>query len=362
MIKNFDFCILGAGLAGVSLAHELLKENATVCLVDPNGIASGASGTPLGLVNPATGRHATLTWEAENCYSSILENLTLIQNQSSTQFYKKNGVLRPALDEKIASRMKENFESTQWPTGWIEWLDEKDVKEFHSGISCIGGGIWLPVGITVDISCYLTEFINFLTTKRLITSFGLDYSIMNTKTFWDLQLSNGEKIRSNKLICTTGSSTKEIDLWRNIQIHKVKGQLAVLESSKPLTFDHAVSALGYIASIDSNKFVIGSTYEHKFEHEGIDQQGLNYLMSRFEKVLPNLKKNSKVVSQWSGVRASTPNRMPILGEHSELKNLFTFSGLGSKGLLYSAYLSKQLTNHLIQNTPLHSVVDIQRFQ
>ncbi|MEQ9266692.1 MAG: FAD-dependent oxidoreductase, partial [Balneolaceae bacterium] len=121
-------------------------------------------------------------------------------------------------------------------------------------------------------------------------------------------------------------------------------------------------ALGYITSLSKKTFVVGSTYEHSFEHSGIDEKGLSYLVQRFEKVLPALKGRYKVLSQWSGVRASTPNRKPIMGKLKDLDNAFIFSGLGSKGLLYSGYLSFLMSQYLIDGTPLDKELDIQRLE
>jgi tRNA U34 5-methylaminomethyl-2-thiouridine-forming methyltransferase MnmC len=45
--------ILGAGLAGCSLAAALAQRGREVCVYDPAGIATGASGNPFGLVQPA---------------------------------------------------------------------------------------------------------------------------------------------------------------------------------------------------------------------------------------------------------------------------------------------------------------------
>jgi len=51
-------------------------------------------------------------------------------------------------------------------------------------------------------------------------------------------------------------------------------------------------------------------------------------------------------SQWAGVRASTPDKMPIIGPHKTVKNLYLLAGLGSKGLLYSAYLADMLIQNI----------------
>lgn len=239
MPKHFDYCILGAGLAGISLAHELSKKDVSVCLIDPNGCAGGASGTPLGLVNPATGRFASLTWEAEKCYGKILNNLELIQSKSDKKFFKQSGVLRPAVDEKIALRMKENYQTMEWPTGWIQWLDEKEMKDFHNGITCVNGGVWLPIGLTVDIFIYLNEFLKYLVKSNLTAILEKEYSYKKVASHWEITFSDGEKITTDNLVFTTGSSTKKFAEWSHIPIIPVKGQLALLETTSPLTFNYA---------------------------------------------------------------------------------------------------------------------------
>lgn len=362
MPEHFDYCILGAGLAGVSLAHELAKRNHTVCLIDPAGVASGASGTPLGLVNPATGRYATLSWKAEKCYSAIGANLELIQSYSSIQFYKKSGVLRPALDEKIAAKMKSNFENTEWPQGWCSWMNEKELKLFHPGVECVGGGVWLPIGLTVDIATYLSSFAEYLSNQGVECFFNMNYSLKWKQSSWSVQFGDSSSIQTENIIYTNGVEANEALGNYPKRMTPVKGQLAILESNTPLSFNHAVSALGYITSLSKKTFVVGSTYEHSFEHSGIDEKGLSYLVQRFEKVLPGLKDRYKVLSQWSGVRASTPNRKPIMGKLKDLDNAFIFSGLGSKGLLYSGYLSFLMSQYLIDGTPLDKELDIQRLE
>ncbi|MBO6524135.1 MAG: FAD-binding oxidoreductase [Balneolaceae bacterium] len=360
MSSYFDFCILGAGLAGISLAYELSKEDVSVCLVDPAGVAAGASGTPLGLVNPATGRFASKSWEAELCYAKILANLELIQDTSPVQFYKQTGVLRPAMDKKIASRMHENFRLQDWPEGWIEWKDEYKLTSFHPGINCVDGGVWLPIGLTVDITTYLKSFAHYLSMQSIHQVYDKSYSLEKRTDFWELKFTSINSIKAKHVVFATGASTIQSEFWRGLPIHPVKGQLAVLEPESPLNFGHAISARGYIASLHSTQFAVGSTYEHSFETEHTDQQGLDYLLDRFRKVLPDLHDNSKVVHQWAGIRASTPNRMPILGKHPSHQTMSVFAGLGSKGTLYSAYLAECMKDLLLKNIDVAKEVSINR--
>ncbi|NCX71310.1 MAG: FAD-binding oxidoreductase, partial [Rhodobacteraceae bacterium] len=42
--KNFEFCIIGGGLAGLSCAYHLAKMGASVVLLEKSAIGAGASG------------------------------------------------------------------------------------------------------------------------------------------------------------------------------------------------------------------------------------------------------------------------------------------------------------------------------
>ncbi|MCG8373594.1 MAG: FAD-binding oxidoreductase, partial [Balneolales bacterium] len=252
MDKHYDFCIRGAGLAGISLALELSKTNASICVTDPNGVAGGASGTPIGLANPATGRFASKSWEAELCLAALQNNLKFIQEKTPVRFYEASGILRPATDKKIARRMRENFESTYWPNNSIEWMQETEIKAFHPGIQCIGGGVWVKSGLTVDIPTYLNSSADWLKANGVNFSFEKNPAVTASIT-----------------VTTSGVWSKNSEIWSSLPLIPVKGQTLLMQSPNPLSFNHAVSALGYIGSLSSNRFVVGSTYEHEFEHEQI---------------------------------------------------------------------------------------------
>ncbi|MDZ7681128.1 MAG: FAD-dependent oxidoreductase [Fodinibius sp.] len=113
---------------------------------------------------------------------------------------------------------------------------------------------------------------------------------------------------------------------------------------------------------DEHTFVQGSTYEHDFEHLDPDTQGEQYLRKRLHRTLPELEKKVTTVDQWAGVRTSTPNYKPILGQHPVHSNMHLFGGLGSKGLLYGKFLADHYANHLTDHTPLYPAVAIDRFK
>ena len=362
MPHQTDFCILGAGLAGLSLADALSQKGFATTVIDKGNIAAGASGTPGGLVNPATGRRAKKSWKAEQCYTAIASNLEKVRPYSETTFFRKNGLLRPALLEKMARKMHAQYKQTSWPEGWCQWKSENEIKEIHPGITCVDGGLWLPIGLTVDVGKYLTAYAEYL--KAGGTSFFLnqDPVYISPDDYRKVALKD-ITITTQHLVFATGHAVATSPYWDWIPVNLIKGQVAKFKTSdKQLSFDHSISSLGYMARLDDPQTLVqGSTYEHDFEHLKPDNQGEEYLRKRLRRTLPDLADNVKTVDQWAGVRTSTPNYKPILGRHPVHKKMHLFAGLGSKGLLYGKFLADRYAEHLTDRTKLHPEISINRF-
>lgn len=359
---KYDFCILGAGLAGLSVAKEISSiPDVNVIVIDPHGIGGGASGSPIGLANPATGRFATKSWKAEESIEVIQSNLEELSPFSSEKFFSRSGVMRPAMDSKIARRMRENLESNKWPDDWCEWLSQDEIKSRFPNLQSEHGGVWVSTGITVAIPKYLQALSFYLKENEVQVLENKKFELDRISGSWNFKLTDDTQFEAEHLITTAGIKTKEFDFWKELPLHPVKGQVAIFECEDSFPYEAAISALGYFASLDSKTFVAGSTYEHNFTHEEVDLQGKEYIEKRMLRVMPQLKGKYRLLDQWSGVRASTPDRMPIIGLHPSIENCSVFAGLGSKGLLYSSLLAKEISPFLIDDLPVSSEISIQRF-
>ncbi len=384
MKEEYEYCILGAGLAGLSVAKNITDLNdSDVLVLDPNSIAGGASGSPIGLVNPATGRYANQSWRATDSVQRTLDNFEDIAFSTDRKFFKKTGVIRPALEKKIATRMKENYNESYWQPGWCDWLEKDDIEQKYPGLACVEGGVQVNCGLTVAIPEYLNAIVDYLNTNtktKIIESrkFDLEHNEVfrgydpdydgnpknwpdNHKRYWDINFEDGTSTRCKTLIVTAGIKTTEYDFFRELPLIPVKGQVLVLECVDSFPYKSAVSAGGYFASLDGKTFVAGSTYEHRFDHENPDEYGEEYILKRLFRVMPELKGKIKIIDRWAGVRASTPDRLPILDNHPDIENCFVLAGLGSKGLLYSSLLGYELATHLTRGNKLSTELLISRF-
>ncbi|MEX2455933.1 MAG: FAD-binding oxidoreductase [Balneolaceae bacterium] len=360
-----EFIILGAGLAGLMVADELTSRDKKVTLIDINQLGSGASFAPLVLINPATGRRAKMAWKAEECIHAVTEVLERIRDQSKSEFFIKNGVLRPALIEKMSKDFKRSPDKYDWSSAdWIQWSEKEELENRFPYLSNTFGGLTISEGFTINTRIFLNDLYKQLIQKGLMSYFNQTYSInTDEEGNHQIRLENGNCIQTEHIIFAVGAGISNFDEWSYLPLERVKGQTLTVEFDKPLPLTHSISSMGYFAYDPKvpNRLVVGSTYEHDFDYEKPDEKGKETLLKKLDKTLPGLSSAISKISQWSGVRVTTQDHQPIIGTHYSQKHLHIITGLGSKGIIYSKYLSKELCDHLLDQTPISPEVNADRF-
>lgn len=69
----------------------------------------------------------------------------------------------------------------------------------------------------------------------------------------------------------------------------------------------------------------------------------------------------EIIKHEAGIRPSSIDRRPILGQHPQFNNYYIFNGLGTKGVMLAPYFSQQLLNHIENNCTISMEVDVKRF-
>jgi glycine/D-amino acid oxidase-like deaminating enzyme len=361
--STVDVVVVGAGLAGLSVAKSLTDKGVSVLIVDKYGLGAGASGVPIALINPAAAKQANLSWNAKASMAAIVGLLDQTKSHSSREFFRKSGVLRPSVDAATLEAFSSSMSRHNYPSGWAKWLNREELNQFQPDLQHVGGALWVQEAYTVDVSEYLSALASIITLNGAEIRTGIVISSMSydqIQDIWIVVFSDGSIIRSSKVIKSTGSSILDDPDWGWMPVHRIKGQMALYRSNHDIDWSHAIAARGYVAHLNGRDWVIGSTFEHTFDHLEPDAAGLQYLENKVDAILPTLRQESALLSQWAGIRVGTPNRLPIIGPHPKLKGQWVFTGLGSKGLLYSAYLGQLLAANLVSGDKIPMEVSTQR--
>lgn len=364
--KSIDFTIVGAGIAGLSAADELLQRNKSVTIIDKAFPGSGSSGAPLVLINPATGRRAKMVYRAEESLESITDLLLRVQAFSGQAFYEHNRVLRPALDKDLAKDFRRSPDKYSWPDpSWIQWMVKGDFSSAYKYFGETHGGLIVKPGYTVNAPLYLELLTKYLVSEGLKTQFETEVTISEySNNGYRVNLPDGSSYRTEHVIYATGSSIKNNPEWRFLPFKATKGQLLDLTFKSPLPLQESVSSMGYVAflPLSPNRLVVGSTYEHSYDSLRPDETGKQHLYDKLNRTLPGLSDLPHSVLMWSGERVSMKDHKPAVGEHPHRKNIYLLGALGSKGMIHGRYLAKKLADFILDKAPIDDEVNLNRFQ
>ncbi len=362
-MSDFFATIFGLGITGTAIAAALAEKGKSVLLVDPH-VSENAPGALAGLVNPATGRHARLSWKSEEGISSLRNRIKKIERVTGrNDLISDSGVLRPAINEDLAQNFKESLEKYTWPEGWVKWLDTKETYHANPYVGETHGAIWLDCGFTVYVDKYLNAYRRFLRETGVVCKYeSATYRQNSPADSFTIEMESGSSATCDHVIVAAGWRTPSFADWEYLKLHLVKGQIAVFEADHDLNWEHGVSAMGYGLRKGSRSIIVGSTYEHKFSDVNTTEGALSQIEKKLANMLPALKNRSKSVGQLAGVRVTTPNKLPVIGRHKDISNLCIYSGMGSKGLIYSEYTAAQLANHLVNGAEIEDDLSTDRFK
>ena len=345
-MQNYRFTILGAGLAGLTLSAELSIKSIPHLVVDTGSIGSGASGTPAGLLNPAAAQKARFPATAPSCIEAFKKLYETVSGSfDCSSVILNNHIVRPALDEKLATYFKESIDFGDWPENWVSWLSSEQVREFGS-ISSLGG-MFIHKGIAVDFRTWIKVLSMFTESNNAIIIENATYEIILTTDGYLLTTADAE-IKTDIIIDCTGSSDR---FKSHLKWHPVKGQTRTIRTIQPIELNTAVSGYGYVVK-KGDTLVLGSTYEHHFKDELSTEDKDHYLLKKASMVTTESIQTSQIEERWAGIRVSTPDRLPAIGSLPDNPNFHFIMGLGSKGLYYSACTASMLSDHLLRNTPI----------
>jgi glycine/D-amino acid oxidase-like deaminating enzyme len=331
-----NIAIVGAGFSGLALCWHLLQyPHVQVTVFDQHEIGSSTSGVSAGLLHPYTGVQAKRNWMAPECMAETTSLLRIASQAVGTPVAEFTGILRPTKTEfqresfLAAARC---YEDLQW---WNAAMCAAKVKGLRQ---C--EGLFIPTGVTVNSFKYLLGLWAACSVKgaKLIIQ---KIDALDALTKFDA------------VIVAAGALTEQL-LGIPLPLSLIKGQVIELSWPKGLPFaPFSIIADAYLVMCPENQScLVGATYERNYASLLPEPEiALHLLKTKATSLFPELA-DSHLISCKAGVRASTKGtRKPLVGPIAAHPNCWAFTGMGSKGLLYHAWLAKLCSRAILQDSP-----------
>ena len=370
-MKTYEHIIIGAGIAGCSLAYFLNKSSKNTLLIDKNSdVAFGASGVAGAFLSPLLGKDN----EFKNLVTKALKFSIDFYKQEFSEYLENCGTLRIPKNRLDDEKFQE----------YIEFMD----FEFYEK----NNGYFFPIGSSVkpyEICKKLTKDIEKLLSYEVKT-------LEKTEDFW---LINSE-IKAKNIFLTTGANIKLID-EPYFDLRAVWGQkIDILSSTKTTHHYHKECSVSKAENTNENniyKISIGATHNRFLESikydtsYNLDLKDINnkihnektskIIKTDNEKLLKKANdiiklEDVKIIDIKIGARASSVDYFPMIGllvdsvksieKHPHIvngsfikdenlimiENLYTLNGLGGRGFVLSPYLAKILADFVLNSTKI----------
>jgi len=343
-----DFMIVGHGLASVAVIEHLRKHQKSFMVFSDEN-PNSSSKVAAGLYNPITGRKMKQTWMAEQLFPFLEAFYSDLEDSLKTKFLHKKAIYRPFLsledqNDWMAKEDNDNVfvKDTFTETQYSEFIDDAF------------GGILLDKSGFLDVRQMLESH-----KKKLIeeSRFQIETFAYNKVVIQEDKVQYKDFESENIIFCDGPLSKNPYFDW--LPTAPVKGEILHIETEKPLPEDVIFNRGAFIVkNPQHNYYRVGATYEWKNLDYIPTEKAKNQLTDKLDDLL-NVK--YEIIDQVAGIRPASKDRRPLIGNHPEMKNVFIFNGLGTKGVSLAPYFAHQFIESIINSKKLNNEVNINRY-
>jgi len=347
----YDVVIVGAGIVGAACADEFARRKLRVAVVDRDFVGSGATAAGMGhiVVMDDSEAQFALTRYSQRMWQELRPELP------DDVEYDECGTIWVAADEEelIEVRRKRNYYGALGvPT---EVLDPRRLKHLEPNLrDGMAGGLLVPEDGVLYPPCAA----GFLMKRAQERGADLRLSVSVAEIGQGrVLLNDGREFSAEIIVNAAGASAAE--LTPGIAVMKRKGHL-VITDRYPGFLRHQLVELGYLKSAHSvssdsvafnvqprrtGQILIGSSRQFGADGKEVDGNILNRMLRRAQQFMPGLGTMS-AVRTWTGFRAATPDKLPLIGPWPRDKSLFLATGHEGLGITTSLGTARLLVDQV----------------
>ena len=350
--SDYDYLLIGHGIAGAVLARELRGRGQRVLVYDEPW-PEAASRVAAGLMNPVAGKRFALTWRAQETLPTAVAYYLDLNKELGEDFFQVSPILKVFGSLQEQEQMLARAADNPWQ-GFVEKIDPVPIE--RAGLLSPFGGVWLRGGGHLRVAALLAA----------LAQQGKAEGWLREETFsWKHVVSDSigvtyapGRLRARHVVCCQGAAALACPYLGWLPLTPNQG--VVLDVAVPgLSVAQVLNRGAYVVpGVVAGQFRVGATYRwppFAVDPGDADQRELAGRLVGLT-ALP-----FEVVGEQRGVRPAVRDRRPLLGRHPALPWLSLFGGFGSKGVSLAPRLAALLADHLTGGSELWPDVNLARY-
>jgi D-hydroxyproline dehydrogenase subunit beta len=352
----YDVVVVGAGIVGAACADEFTRRGMYVAVVDRDMVGGGATAAGMGHIVTMDDSEAqfALTRYSQQLWQKLRPELPIDVE------YDQCGTIWVAADEEemIEVRRKQDYYGQRnVPT---ERLDAQTLTRLEPNLRPgLAGGLLVMEDAVLYPPC-AARFLMERAQKQGAT-LHLGRSVAQAGQ-GRVTMTDGFEISANIVVNAAGAHAAE--LTPGVEIKKRKGHLVITDRCTGF-LRHQLVELGYLKSAHSisndsvafnvqprrtGQILIGSSRQYSADQTEVDNGILARMLQRAQEYMPGLAQ-MLAVRTWTGFRAATPDKLPLIGPWPGDSSLFLATGHEGLGITTSLATARILVDQITGAKP-----------
>ena len=356
MNAAYDVVVVGAGIVGAACADEFTRRGMYVAVVDRDMVGGGATAAGMGHIVTMDDSEAqfALTRYSQQLWQKLRPELPIDVE------YDQCGTIWVAADEEEmveVRRKRDYYGQREVPT---EILNAQTLARLEPNLRPgLAGGLLVMDDAVLYPPCaarFLMERAQKQGAKlhlgRSVTQAGRGRVTM----------ADGFEISARVVVNAAGACAA--NFTPGVEVKKRKGHLVITDRYAGF-LRHQLVELGYLKSAHSisndsvafnvqprrtGQILIGSSRQYSADQTEVDSGILARMLQRAREYMPGLAQMS-AVRTWTGFRAATPDKLPLIGPWPGDSSLFLATGHEGLGITTSLATARILVDQITGAKP-----------
>lgn len=347
-----DVAVAGAGIVGAACARELARHGFHVAVVDRGFIGCGATSAGMG--------HIVVMDDSEAQFALTRYSQTLwdeLQSELPPEVeFEHCGTIWVAADEEEMGEVRRKFSHYGQRGVGTEILDSRELQEAEPHLRApLAGALLVPDDSVLYPPCAAAYLLNDARERGAMVIVGQAIVAMGHGS---ISLSDGTIVHAERIVNATGHLSPT--LTPGVNIKPRKGHL-VITDRYPGLVRHQVVELGYLKSAASasgesvafnvqprktGQVLIGSSRQYDMTDTTVDCRIVSRMLERAFAYVPALRSASSIRT-WTGFRAATPDKLPLIGPWPEDPSLVLATGHEGLGITTSLATGRLVADQIL---------------
>ncbi|MDZ7596558.1 MAG: bifunctional tRNA (5-methylaminomethyl-2-thiouridine)(34)-methyltransferase MnmD/FAD-dependent 5-carboxymethylaminomethyl-2-thiouridine(34) oxidoreductase MnmC [Thiobacillus sp.] len=337
--------VIGAGAAGAATAHALAQRGVAVTVLErADSPAQAASGNPVAVFRPVISRDDNRASRLTR--AAFLHDLRAWAALDGIE-WSRCGVLHLARDTDAATKQQQALAATAPPADFARWVDQAEARELANWPVASPGVFYPTAGWVVPGSlcrAWLDHPAIALRTGCAVAR------VQPVASGWQVLGRDGEVLaEADAVVLANARDALGLAPDPAWPLHTVRGQITQLPSGCLPQIQRVIAREGYVAP-GGGQLLVGATYEHDDDDTTPRPASDLANLARLEAILPGAGEGiaRDAVSGRASLRATLPDRLPIMGAVGGQPGLYVAAGYASRGVVWAGVLGEALADLMTQ--------------